>query len=90
VATPAGVVAEVETVSVDDPEAVIDAELNAAVVLAGNPATLRVTAPLNPLIAATETEYVVLLPIETVCEAGEAATVKSGVRTFTLSVTVAL
>ena len=90
VAEPAGVVAEVETVSVDDPEVVMDAGLNAAVTPAGKPVALSDTAPLNPFTAVTETAYVVLPPTDTVCEAGDAATVKSGVRAFTLSVTVAL
>ena len=90
VAAPAGVVAELETVSVDDPEVAIDAGLNAAVTPAGNPVTLSATVPVNPFTAVTETAYVVLPPTETVCEAGDTAKLKFGVCVLTLRVTAAL
>jgi len=90
VAAPAGAVAELETVSVDDPEAAIDAGLNEAATPAGNPVTPSDTVPLNPFIAVTETAYVMLPPTDTVCEAGDTATAKSGVGVLTLNVTTTL
>jgi len=43
------------TVSVDEPEPVIEARLKLALVRRGNPLTLRPTEPVNPLPAATLT-----------------------------------
>jgi len=42
-------------VSVDEPEPVIEAGLKLALVRHGNPLTLRLTEPVNPLPAATLT-----------------------------------
>src|SRR5690349_15641244 len=90
VTAPAGVAAEVETVRVDEPEPAMDAGLNLPVAPLGKPVTLSDTVPVNPFTAVTETAYVVLPPADTVCDAGDTATEKSGVRTLTAKVTVAL
>src|SRR5258708_7856604 len=73
----AGVLPEVVIVRTVVPEPVIVAGLNVAVAPAGNPVTVGVTVPLNPLIAVLLTVYVVLAPITTCWVAGVAATVKS-------------
>ena len=52
---PAGVEAEVETLSVEEPEPpLIEAELKFALAPLGNPLTLRSTVPLNPLLGVTD------------------------------------
>jgi hypothetical protein len=78
VGLPAGVLLVVVTVSVDDPVPLtVDGE-NDAVAPLGTPLLLRLTDPLNPLMAPTFTVYVVLLPAFTVCVLGVAETEKSG------------
>lgn len=52
--------------------------MKVAVVREGSPLTLRLTVPVNPFSAPTVTVYVVLDPRVTVCEAGDAAMLKSG------------
>jgi hypothetical protein len=52
---PAGVLALVVTVIVDDPEPTTEAGLKLAVASAGNPLALRATVPLNPPDAVTVT-----------------------------------
>lgn len=59
---PLGVEPEVVTVSVEEPDPVMDAGLKLAVAPAGRPLALRVTAALNPFCAATVTVYVALCP----------------------------
>ena len=53
VKVPAGVDWLVLTVSVDEPELLIDAGLKTPVAPAGNPETLNVTVPLKPLMGFT-------------------------------------
>jgi len=50
---PAGVVDEVDNVTVDVPEAVIEVGLKPAVTPLGNPLALNVTVPVNPFCALT-------------------------------------
>ena len=52
---PAGVELVVDTVSVDDPDPLIEAELKLSVAPVGRPLTLNDIAPLNPLKAEAET-----------------------------------
>jgi hypothetical protein len=79
------------TVSVAEPGAFTELELNVAVTPAGAPLTLSATAPLNPFTTPTLTVELPLLPAFTVSEVGLADTVKSGCCTgFTCSVTLAL
>ena len=59
-------------VKVDDPWPVTELGLKVAVAFVGNPRTRSDTVPLKPLIAATSTLYVVLLPRVTVSVAGDA------------------
>ena len=88
---PAGVLCEVVTVIVDDPEPVTVDGLKLALARDGNPVALNVTVPLKPLIAATVAVYVVLDPREIVREAGVAEIEKSGgLVEVTTSVTVVL
>ena len=76
-------------VRVELPEPVTDDGLNVAVVRLGNPVTLRLTEPLKPFTLEIVTEYVVLVPLETVLLAGLAVMVKSGFGAgFTTNVTV--
>ena len=75
---PPGVVAAVVTVSVEVPAVVTDVGLNVAVAPAGNPLTVRATAPVKPFTAADVGVYVVPAPCATVCVAGDAVNVKSG------------
>jgi len=81
VGLPAGVVVAVVIVSVEGVPAVIDVGLNVPVAPLGNPLTLKPTLPLNPFNAPTLTVYVVLPPGTTVCVAGVALRLKSGVDT---------
>ena len=69
---PVDVDALVLIVKVDDPWPVTELGLNVAVAFVGNPRTRNDTVPLKPLIAATVTVYVVLLPRVTVSVAGDA------------------
>jgi hypothetical protein len=73
---PEGVFLVVETVRTVFPPPVIEGGLNAAVVLAGKPLTLKVTTPLNPFMGLTVAVYVVLDPFLTVCAAGDGTMVK--------------
>jgi hypothetical protein len=59
---PAGVVAKVLTVSVEDPEVVTVVGLNVPVAPVGSPLTENVTTPVNPPRAATVGVYVEPLP----------------------------
>src|SRR5450432_92364 len=52
--------------------------LNVPVAPIGRPATLRLTAPVNPFAGVTVAVYVVALPTRTVCEDGVADSAKSG------------
>jgi len=61
----AGVLPEVAIVRVVVPEPVMVAGLKVTVAPTGNPVTVGVTVPLNPLIAVLLTVYVVLAPITT-------------------------
>jgi hypothetical protein len=78
VAVPIGVLRFVVMVSVLDPDPVIELGLKVAVARDGSPLTLRPTVPVNPFSAPTVTAYMVLDPRVTVCEAGDAAMLKSG------------
>ena len=75
---PAGVLLAVVMVSVLDPDPAMELGLKLAVAREGSPLTLRLTVPVNPFSAPTVTLYVVLDPRVTVCEAGDAAMLKSG------------
>src|SRR5579859_5102423 len=66
------------TVSVAEPGAFTELELNEAVTPDGAPLTLSATAPLKPFTTPTLTVEVPLLPAFTVSEVGLAETVKSG------------
>lgn len=79
----------VVTASVEVPEVATDVGVKLPVAPLGKPLALRVTVPVNPLIALTVTEYVVLWPAVTVCELGEAEIEKSG-GAFTTRETVVL
>src|SRR5580700_11210764 len=78
VGLPVGVLLVVVTVSVEVPDPLTDEGENDGVAPLGSPLALRLTAPLNPLIAPTFTVYVVLLPAFTVCVLGVTDIVKSG------------
>ena len=69
---PVGVEAVVATVKVELPDVVTDAGLKDAVAPAGNPLTLKVTAPVNPPDGVTVAVDVALPPGVTVTEAGVA------------------
>src|SRR5581483_1561307 len=70
---------EVEMVSVDEPEPPLTAVgLKVPFAPAGNPLTLKLTVPLNPLEGVTVAVKLVLLPATTDCEAGVAERVKPG------------
>lgn len=75
---PGAVVAAVDTVSVDDPLALIDVGLNVPVAPVGKPLTLRAMAELKPPDTVVVAVYVVPFACTTVCEAGEAVIAKSG------------
>ena len=80
---PAGFELRVDTLSVDDPDWLIEAELKLAVAPVGAPATLRDTVPLKPFSAVTEIVKLVLPPAVTDCDAGVADIEKSGAPVFT-------
>ena len=69
------------TVNVDEPEPVIEAGLKLPLARRGNPLTLRLTAPVNPLPAATATLYAPLEPRDTVRLVGVTLTEKSPLTT---------
>jgi hypothetical protein len=75
------------TVNVDEPDPVIEPGLKLALVRRGNPLTLRLTAPVNPLPAVTLTLYKPLEPCDTLRLAGVTLTEKSP---LTTSVTFAV
>src|SRR5216684_3478915 len=78
-------------VSVAEPGAFTELELNVAVTPAGAPLTLSATAPLKPFTMPTLTVELPLLPAFTVNEVGFADTVKSGCCTLvTCRVTLAV
>src|SRR5215471_14768737 len=84
---PAGVPADVATVSVAEPEPLIVVRLNDALAPGGSPSgPLSCTGPLKPPAAVTSTAYVVLWPDDTVWDAGVALSVNG--RAFTKRVTV--
>jgi hypothetical protein len=86
---PRGVLDFVETVIVELPEPVMEPGLNDAVARDGNPLTLRLTLPLNPLLGVTVTVYVVEFPRFTERVAGDAEIEKlGGFAEFTVSVTL--
>jgi len=64
------------TDSVEEPEPVTDVGVN---VPFGRPLWLRLTVPVKPPVAPTETVYDALVPCVTVAVVGDAPTVKSGV-----------
>jgi hypothetical protein len=64
------------TESVEEPDVVTDAGVN---VPFGSPLWLRLTVPVKPPVAPTETVYDAFVPWVTVAVAGDAPTVKSGV-----------
>jgi hypothetical protein len=78
VLVPVGVLERVERVSVEVPEPVTDVGLNVALVREGRLLTLKLTLPLNPLIAVTVTVYEVVPGCPTVRELGEAEIEKLG------------
>jgi hypothetical protein len=83
VEAPTGVLDAVVTVRVELAPGPIADGLKEAVAPAGNPLTLSPTLPVNEPTAPTLTEYVVPLPTTTLCEDGEAVTVKSVPRGMT-------
>jgi hypothetical protein len=85
---PAAVAVVVEMFSVHVPEPVMELGLHPAVIPAGTPLSTNVTAPLNPLDAATVRVKLVLLPAATVCELGDAVSEKSGGRLLAVTVTL--
>src|SRR5580700_8268457 len=89
VALPVGVLLVVVTVSVEVPDPLTDEGENDGVAPLGSPLALRLTAPLNPLMAPTFTVYVAVPPGFTENELGAAETEKSG-GPVTFSVTVAV
>jgi hypothetical protein len=78
VGLPAGVFPAVIIVKIELPGALREAGANVAVAPVGRPLALRLTDPVNPLMAPTLTVYVVLPPALTVWVLGVANTVKSG------------
>jgi len=81
------VFAAVATVSIEDPDPVIEAGLNVPVAPMGRPLTEKLTAELKPFKPVTEGVKVVVPPWITVCDPGDAASVKLD-GGFTTSVTV--
>src|SRR5580693_7365364 len=82
VGLPAGVFPAVIIVKIELPGALREAGANVAVAPVGRPLALRLTDPVNPLMAPTLTVYVVLPPALTVWVLGVADTVKSGLGTI--------
>ena len=83
---PVAAVADVDRVSVDDPEPVTEVGLKVPVTPVGRPLTERLTAELNPFKAVTAGVKLVAAPWTTVCVLGEAASEKLGAK-LTTSVT---
>ena len=75
---PTAMLLVVEILRVAAPDVVIDAGVKLADIPAGNPLAVRDTVPANPLLPATFTVKLVLLPAPTVCELGVAVIEKSG------------
>jgi len=90
VAVPVVAVLLAENVSVELPlpGVAIDVGLKLAVTPVGNPDTDKVTAELKPPLTVVEIVVLPEVPCVTLSEAGEAATVKSGVATFHTSAIV--
>src|SRR5713101_6755722 len=78
------------TVSVDEPEVVIDAGLKPALVRRGSPETMRLTLPEKPLTGVIVTVYCTLELGLTVALDGVTETEKSALTTLTTSVTPAV
>jgi len=78
VRVPVGVLDRVEIFRVEVPEPVTDAGLKDALVREGKPLTLKLTVPLNPLIAEIVTVVEVVPGCPTDSEVGEAEIEKSG------------
>src|SRR6266404_3247515 len=76
------------TVKVELPDPATEVGLKVAVTRAGNPLTLRLTVPVNPLTAPIVTVYLPVAPRATVRLAGETEIVKSGLGPCTTRVTV--
>lgn len=70
--------ADVVTVSVDEPDAVTDAGTNEAEAPAGTPLTEKLTVSVNPFIAPTDTVYDALPACGVDCDDGDAEMEKSG------------
>ena len=70
--------AEVVTVSVDEPDPVTDAGTKAGEAPEGKPLTEKLTVSAKPFNAPTETVYCALLPCAVDCDVGEAEMEKSG------------
>ena len=68
----------VETVMVEEPEFVIVVGLNEAVAPAGNPLTLKLTLPTNPVPPVTVMAYGAFAPCVTELRVGDTPRVKSG------------
>jgi len=69
---PVGVLPELVTVMVVEPEVVTVAGLKEALAPEGNPLAAKLTEPVKPVADATVTVYEVLFPGDTLCEEGEA------------------
>ena len=87
VKVPVGVLRLVFTVSVDEPEFVIDEGLKLALARRGSPLTLRLTVPAKPELGVMVTVNDALEPRETVAFEGATVTEKSA---LTASVTFAV
>jgi hypothetical protein len=74
---PPGVVLDVFTVSIEDPDPFTELGFHPAVAPVGKPLTPSPTVPLNPPSDPTVTVYVVLTPGATLCVEGVAETLKS-------------
>ena len=75
---PASVVVSVETVSVVEPPVAMEAAVKWPVAPEGNPLTLSVSVPVNPLIAAVDTVYRALEPRAMLWKLGVAEMLKFG------------
>jgi hypothetical protein len=80
------------TVSVELPEALIEAGAKLALTPVGSPDAVNATVPVNPFSAATVVVKVVELPAATVCDTGDADKLKSAVCVtgFTVTLTAVL
>jgi hypothetical protein len=75
---PTGVLADVETVSVEEPDPVIEVGTNEAAAPEGKPLAEKLTEPEKPFSALTDTAYATLPPRAVDRDDGEAASEKSG------------